>query len=129
MNPHGALNRFLPDCHFAEVHTVRIKAPAVCAYRAVKEVTPREIPLFRAMFAIRALPAILTRKASIPYGCRQPLPEQMLASGFVLLAEEPNREIVLGAVGQFWKPFGRPLALANPQEFWPLTARAMRRQP
>lgn len=117
MNPHGGLDRFLPDFHFAEVHTVRINAPAAGVWRAVREVTPREIPLFRAMFAIRALPAIMTRKASVPFGGRRPLLEQMLASGFVLLAEEPGGEILLGAVGQFWKPFGRPLALANPQEF------------
>jgi hypothetical protein len=111
------LDRLLPDFHFHEIHSILIKASAAGVWRALKEVTPWEIPLFRALFAVRALPAILTRKAGIPYGGRQPLLEQMLASGFVLLAEEANREIVLGAVGQFWKPFGQPLALANPQEF------------
>ncbi len=30
----------------------------------------------------------------------------MLASGFVRLGEEPGRELVIGAVGQFWKADG-----------------------
>jgi len=30
----------------------------------------------------------------------------MLAGGFAFLAEDPNREVVLGVVGQMWKPAG-----------------------
>lgn len=41
----------------------------------------------------------------------------MPANRFVLLAENPQREIVLGAIGQFWKPFAPPLRLADAQEF------------
>jgi hypothetical protein len=43
--------------------------------------------------------------------------EQALSSGFVLLGESQNQELVLGAIGQFWKPLGRPLPLASPKEF------------
>ncbi len=111
------LDSLLPRSQFAEVHAVRIKAAAGQIYRAVNDVTPREIALFRAMFALRGLPSIATRRSSFPYGGKQPLLEQMLANGFVLLAGDPNREIVLGCVGQFWKPINRPMRLADRQAF------------
>ncbi len=37
--------------------------------------------------------------------------------GFVLLAEETDRELVVGTVGQFWKITGKPFKLANAHEF------------
>ena len=41
----------------------------------------------------------------------------LLSYGFTLLVEEPNRGLVLGTVGQFWKPLGRPLPLDPPEQF------------
>jgi hypothetical protein len=34
----------------------------------------------------------------------------LLTQGFVMLHEEPDREIVLGRVGKFWQPGGAPAA-------------------
>jgi hypothetical protein len=41
-----------------------------------------------------------------------------LRGGFVLLAEEPGSEIVLGLVGRFWAFFGSPpVSIASPRDF------------
>ena len=76
----------------------RIDAPAARLLDAVREATPAEAPLLRALFALRGLPA----------GGREPIWEQMLGrAGFVQLAEEPGREVVAGAIGRPWNLFER----------------------
>jgi hypothetical protein len=42
--------------------------------------------------------------------------QDILASGFVVLAEEPDREIVLGLVGRFWT-LGGGIRRISPSEF------------
>lgn len=42
--------------------------------------------------------------------------DDFLRSGFVVLAEEPRVEIVLGLIGRFWRPTGGLLRFA-PEEF------------
>lgn len=111
------LDAFLGSYQFKEAHTITVRAAPRHVWRAVKEITPADMPLFRALFALRSLPAIITRKTGVPFGGSRPLLEQMLASGFVVLAEAEDKELVLGTVGQFWKPSGRPLLLASSQEF------------
>ena len=108
------LQNFLVDYDFSEVHTITVQAPAEYVFRSIKEITPAEIPMFRALFVIRTLPAIFLHKGQPPFAGSQPILEQM---GFVLLAEETDRELVVGTAGQFWKITGNPFKLANAQEF------------
>jgi hypothetical protein len=92
------LDRFLPAWDVRETHGIRIDAPAERILDAVREATPADAPLLRALFALRGLPA----------GAREPIWEQMLGrAGFVQLAEEPGREVVAGAVGRPWNVFER----------------------
>ena len=112
-----ALDRFLADYHFHEVHAVSVLASPDRVFGAVKELTPREVPLLRVLFALRALPAMVTRRAGVPFRGSQPLLEQFLSHGFTLLVEEPDQGLVLGTVGQFWKPLTRPLPLDSPEQF------------
>jgi hypothetical protein len=61
------------------------------------------------LFRIRALPAVLRRRPSpMPSGLRL---HDVLRSGFVVLSEEPGREIVVGTAGRFWGASGTRLAL------------------
>ena len=43
---------------------------------------------------------------------RRPILEVALRSGFVLLAEAPPDELVVGTIGRFWRATGQSLALA-----------------
>jgi hypothetical protein len=68
---------------------------------AVRAITPKEIPFLFELFWLRALPSfiILGKKYKFSINKKIPLIEQFLASGFILLAEEKSRELVLGGIG------------------------------
>jgi hypothetical protein len=113
------IDDFMASYDFNEVHTIMVRASPARAYRAIKEMTPAEVPAFRALMAIRALPArIAGRRPSRRYNVKRSLLEQVVGGGFVLLAEEPGRELVLGLIGQFWKLTGGSFPrTAGPEEF------------
>jgi hypothetical protein len=116
------LDRYLPTYHVTEVHGVKIRAPRDRVYRALLAVSLNDMPMARTMFALRALPAILTGRRFRSPGRGQPLPgetfiDQAIRGGFVLLANEPGHELVLGTIGRFWQASGGVYRVSSPQEF------------
>lgn len=93
----------MPEYEFDEVHSIHVLAPPERTLEAVKLATLGEMPLVRLLFGVRSLPAFLARKRGLPTARTEPLYEQMLAFGFVHLAEEPDREVVCGGIGQMSK--------------------------
>ncbi len=93
------LDDFVPACQFREFHETRVHASPRALFRAVKAVTADEIRFFRLLTWIRSPRFFETRGRNIlsPPADR-PLLEVALHTGFVLLAEEPDREIVFGTV-------------------------------
>jgi hypothetical protein len=100
------LDRVMPLYEFHEVHGITVDAPPERVFRAIKEVMPAEVPLFRFLFTIRSLPTILAGRPDRRFARPGPLLDKALGSGFVLLGEEPHRELVVGTIGQFWRPRG-----------------------
>jgi hypothetical protein len=111
------LDKFIPAYDFNEVHSITIHASPERILRAVKEVTPAEMPIFTLLIGLRALPALLTGKRSRNFSNTQPLISTALSGGFVLLAEQPDRELVVGTIGQFWRAAGGAYRVADAQEF------------
>ena len=75
-----------------------MRAPDAKVFEAIHAVSPDELPLFRVLMGVRALPFVLARR---PTAWRQrggSLLERFVAAGFVVLGEEADREIVLGLV-------------------------------
>jgi hypothetical protein len=72
----------------------------------------------RALMAIRLLPArLIGRRSSASFSDRSLL-DAFIAAGFLNLAEQRDREIVIGRVGQFWKPIGGEFPrVASPEAF------------
>ena len=60
-------------------------------------------PLLTASMWVRGLPARLSGKATQPPP-RLVLADKMGLPGWLMLGEQPNREIAFGAVGKFWRP-------------------------
>lgn len=91
------LDDFIPVYQFHEFHKTRIHARREDAFKAVKEVRANEIFLFRTLTWIRrggrsGPESILNAPES------EPLLDVALRTSFMKLAEEPNREIVLGTL-------------------------------
>lgn len=112
------LDQFLGHYDFNEVHATVVRAHPEAVFRAIWELAPEEVPLFRELFWIRSLPGRLSGLAGPDFAPRRGLLEQMLSNGFVLLGVEQEREVVVGVIGQFWKLRGGAVApIASPQEF------------
>ena len=91
------LDEFAPAWQFHEVHTIRIAAPPARVFDAIKQVRADEIFLFRALTWIRrggrqAPPSILSA------GSDTPILEVATKGGFIYLADDAPREVVVGAV-------------------------------
>jgi hypothetical protein len=90
------LDEALPRWDVRETHGIRIDAPAGRMLAAVRSAAPADAPLLRVLFGLRGLPV----RAGVPIWA------QLLEHGrFVQLAEDPEREVVAGAVGRPWNPF------------------------
>ena len=97
------IDRFLPEYDVSERHHTLVRVPADVAYRAVRRLDLARSRSIRAAFAARGLPLLLRRRGA---AVRTLTLDDLVRGGFVLLAEEPGTEVVLGVVGRFWTPRG-----------------------
>ncbi|HWK88795.1 MAG TPA: hypothetical protein VNP72_02335 [Longimicrobium sp.] len=102
------IDGWMGDYHFAERHALRVAAPPERVYAAARRLDFRGSWVIGALYALRSLPALLARRGRAREG--SPLAttgdELLRSGGFVMLEEEPPRELVMGLVGRFWKPSG-----------------------
>jgi len=101
------IDNFLPQYEFNELHSILIQAPPDKIFTAIKELTQADLsPLIFLMLSIRQLPAKLLGKGISRNFNNETFLEQLYEGGFIPLAEEINREIVFGLIGQFWSLTG-----------------------
>ncbi len=81
----------MPTYHFHEVHVIRIHASPDYVFRAIQAVTPQEVRFLRTFMAIRSLGRARLPKAT-------PLLDIFTRWGYVLLVQEPDRELVSGGI-------------------------------
>jgi hypothetical protein len=95
------LDRFLPRYEAGGRHHVRIAAPAAITFAAARDMDLLQAPVVRALIRTREL--ILGATPD-----HRPRPRGLLAEaqalGWGILAEVRDREIVVGAATQPWKP-------------------------
>jgi hypothetical protein len=114
------IDGFVPKSDVFERHESMVRADAATAYRVIRTLDFARSPVVRGLFLLRGIPAMLRRgqrrNGEIPYTTPHLGLEDVLGFGFVVLAEEPGVEIVLGAVGRFWRPRGDIIRI-QPEEF------------
>lgn len=93
------LDRYMPAYDVRERHETRVKATAEATFAAARALELDRSPLIRAIFRGRELLMGSVPRAAEP---SRPFLEEVLALGWRVLAEEPDREIVVGAVTQPW---------------------------
>jgi len=129
MNPQGVaptrpatpllLDRYVDvaDADIA-VHRIVSASPEV-TFAAARGLDLLEVqtPLLAASFWVRGLPAKVLGRADPPPPGKLTLDGEVTMPGWMLLDEQPGREIVFGAVGVFWTPTIRWNTDVRPEEF------------
>jgi hypothetical protein len=102
-----SIDQYLPGFDVTEVQQVQVDAQPEAAYAAIRRTDLRD-PIIDALFALRELPNRFARK--LRGDPPPPTPTSFTVDavatpemGWVLLGEEPGVEIVVGAVGRFWR--------------------------
>ena len=93
-----AIDETLPAYQFGEHHEIEIQAPPERVMEAVRAVTAREIRLFRLLTWLRAPHLAKARESILNPSPDEPILDVALRSGFLLLREVPEQEVVFGAV-------------------------------
>ena len=110
------IDRLLPHCDFFERHATRVDATQEQIYDVIRHGEFTANPIIRVLITLRGLGR----------GRRTFSLDAFLKQGFVLLADDPPREIVLGLEGPFWKPncklqtvdFTRPVPSGSARAAW-----------
>jgi hypothetical protein len=93
-----AIDEVVAAYQFGEHHEIEIQAPPERVMQAVRAVTAREIRLFRLLTWLRAPHLGKARESILNPSPDEPILDVALRSGFLLLREVPEQEVVLGAV-------------------------------
>ena len=93
------LNSFLPDYFLREVHHVAVRTSLSETFRKFCSFDMSSIPWIRNLFRLRT---IFDRKNEEPFHLT--LRDAYQKGGFILLEEIPGKELVVGAIGKFWRP-------------------------
>ena len=115
------LDQFVPVYQFNEFHSIRIAADKERVYQAIKSVTADEILFFQTLIWMRRFGRPGPESILNP-GKNAPLLDVATRTSFILLADIPSHEIVIGMlVGAppGWKPKG---TRATPEDFKALRA-------
>ena len=94
----------MPEYDVYERHTLAVDASPEEVMRATRALRPRDVPLMTGLMTLRGIPELVLRRRLL-LNLREPVIDQFLGHGFMLLADERD-EIVLGAVGRFWTSDG-----------------------
>lgn len=111
------LDAVLPAYDLHEVHEVAVHAGPERVWAALHEVSLRDVPVFRGLMTARELPALVVGRRWLTSDVDRPILEQMTESGFLLLAEHPPCETVVGLLTQPWRPGSVGARPESPEAF------------
>jgi hypothetical protein len=94
------IDAFLPNYDFSASYQVPINAPRSIVYECLLHSDFSELWLMRLLMTIRTGKRM--PRSHMPGDLRQ----RLQGTGFVILDEVPNDEIVIGVTGRFWRPDG-----------------------
>lgn len=97
------LDQFLGEPYVGRTDGASYSAPRGATYRAVWEVSLREARWLWALLRLRSLPRrFLADRRDMDLRGNRGVLDTFVLHGFILLAEIPNREVLLGGIGRFW---------------------------
>ncbi len=109
------IDRYMPEFDISKSYATTVSAPVHKVYSSLKNADINDSPIIRVLFLLRGLPMIF-RSRSSRGGHKRLTISDMAGTGFILLDERPNEELVIGVVGQFWKLTGN-IRRIEPKQF------------
>ena len=108
------IDQLVPVAQNGNKTSIEIAASPDEVWQALDELTFRELRLTSVLMAVRSIPGIIARRGEFARrrrerpvgGTSRTLVEAMASSRFQVLHLDPPNSLVLGIVGQFWKPSG-----------------------
>jgi hypothetical protein len=101
------LSAFVPHPRLSQADRIRVRAAPAQAWKIVRGLDINEIFIARLLFSLRTIPELLNRalsKNSKGAGARARIDDFTgKGKGFQILSEAPGQEIIVGAIGKFWK--------------------------
>jgi hypothetical protein len=115
------LQSLMPAYDVQEVHSTHVDAEPANTYAAILAVTPGEIALARPFLWVRTLPARVGRGERTDDALwNRPF---LSMSSTAILGRVPDREIVVGLIGKFWKlRDGERVAVQSREQFMAFNA-------
>jgi len=101
LEAHTRIDEFLPDYDFRSACQIRVNATRPVVYECLLHSDLTDLRLTRLLMTLRS--GGRRPRQAIPGGLLKRLP----GTGFIVLEEAPEDEIVIGVAGQFWRPDGR----------------------
>jgi hypothetical protein len=98
------LDKYLPDYHYSEKHNIIIKAPAEKIFELARHLDVSESRFIKLLFRLRGMPSKMLNR------------EGLQRNNFIELERTYPDEIIIGLIGQFWRPDGN-LQLFKPDAF------------
>jgi hypothetical protein len=112
------LDALLPRYDFSESHSRVIRAESSAVYPAFKTLTLHEMTVSRVLFAGPSLPDRLVGRNGLPSERDSPPLDQFLDLGFVVLADVPGEELVVGTIDKMRRGDGGDIVTpCNAQQF------------
>lgn len=105
------IDGFLSDYDFRAAYEIPVNAPAPAVYEHLLASD------LHASWIVRLLISLRTGKRIPQDQPRRGFRQRFQGSGFVILAEMPDEELVIGVVGKFWRPDGGRYLDLRPDEF------------
>ena len=94
------IDEFLSDYDFCASYGVHISASPSVVYERLVWLD------FNDVWIVRLLETVRTGKLVSPSRLATSLSQRLQGTGFVMLAEVPNEELLMGIAGRFWRPDG-----------------------
>jgi hypothetical protein len=105
------IDQLLPAFDFRTGYEICINAPRASVYECLLHLDFSELWLTRVLMTVRSGKWMPRNPA--PRDLRQ----RFLGTGFVILEEVPNEELVIGVAGRFWRPDGGRFMELTPSNF------------
>lgn len=121
------IDHYLPRYDVAEYHELAVPASPAATYAAIWNADLAQSWLVKTLLGLRALPSLLAERSTLRSPAARVTLADVTRAGFCLLGQDPEREVVIGVTGSFWKLTGN-LSRTDPARFRepppPGTARA-----